>query len=519
MLANDLRRLAEEIAGAYEERMRSISALKTETSEKLANFRTNLEESNRARSESVQAELKDMGDNLRSELDNFTTGLARFKSDLDAAEKNRKDDAQAEISDRRGYIADLKNATINLLSDFENARNEMWTGLKSQLVNFTSELAGFRKEMSQASKERLESIRSELKMMGDDLRSELAGFMSMLNQFKTDLDQAEITRKEEAQAEIGNRKQELQGILGGTRNLLKAYGTAREQMWAELKSRLDAFTSELSQFKADLDRAENERQEEMGREISERREHIENLKGDTRNLISDFENARKQMWRSLKSELDGFTSMLAQFKTDLDRAENERQETVGGELKERAEELRATLSNFSSDLSASVADMLGELKKDRSEAAEAWNTILSAMRSGGGMTLTTPDEPVTPAEPEPETPAEAVEKTKEEPARQMEDIMETEEQVQPEAAEEQAAEEQAPEPDSEAPAEQRNTEIDTQTLHEEIISLLQDSPDGLRMVEVAEQLRIENWRSLIPIMRELLDDGELKKEESTYFVV
>ena len=53
--------------------------------------------------------------------------------------------------------------------------------------------------------------------------------------------------------------------------------------------------------------------------------------------------------------------------------------------------------------------------------------------------------------------------------------------------------------------------------HGEIVSLLEDTPDGLRMVEIAEHLRIENWRSLIPIMRELMDEGEIKKEDSTYF--
>ena len=39
MLADDLRRLAEEISGAYEERMRGISELKKDTAEKLADYR------------------------------------------------------------------------------------------------------------------------------------------------------------------------------------------------------------------------------------------------------------------------------------------------------------------------------------------------------------------------------------------------------------------------------------------------------------------------------------------------
>jgi len=52
----------------------------------------------------------------------------------------------------------------------------------------------------------------------------------------------------------------------------------------------------------------------------------------------------------------------------------------------------------------------------------------------------------------------------------------------------------------------------------EILGILEDTPDGLRMVELAETLGVENWRSLIPIMKELLDDGDVKKEDSTYFI-
>ncbi len=135
------------------------------------------------------------------------------------------------------------------------------------------------------------------------------------------------------------------------------------------------------------------------------------------------------------------------------------------------------------------------------EAAQAWHDIISGLRSAaGGMTLTTPEEPVAAAEPERVEPEEA-------PVQEMESKPEPD-----------TAEEEETEIVSEASPESEEPEIDTQTLHEEIVSLLEDTPDGLRMVEIAENLRIENWRSLIPVMRELMDDGEVKKEDSTYFV-
>ena len=56
-------------------------------------------------------------------------------------------------------------------------------------------------------------------------------------------------------------------------------------------------------------------------------------------------------------------------------------------------------------------------------------------------------------------------------------------------------------------------------LMSEILGLLEDNSDGLRMVEIAETLGIENWRSLIPVMRDLHDNGRVTKEDSTYYAV
>ena len=58
--------------------------------------------------------------------------------------------------------------------------------------------------------------------------------------------------------------------------------------------------------------------------------------------------------------------------------------------------------------------------------------------------------------------------------------------------------------------------LDMENIREKIIWVLQGHTNGMRMTQVAEQLNIENWRSLIPIMRELLDEQVLDKEGSLY---
>lgn len=53
----------------------------------------------------------------------------------------------------------------------------------------------------------------------------------------------------------------------------------------------------------------------------------------------------------------------------------------------------------------------------------------------------------------------------------------------------------------------------------EVLRVLGDHPEGLRMVEIAEMLGVENWRSLITVMKKLVDGGNIRKDDSTYYIV
>ena len=55
-------------------------------------------------------------------------------------------------------------------------------------------------------------------------------------------------------------------------------------------------------------------------------------------------------------------------------------------------------------------------------------------------------------------------------------------------------------------------------MEDEILDVLEENPDGLKMAEIADILGVENWRSLIPIVRELLDDGVIRKKSPMYYI-
>jgi acetylornithine deacetylase/succinyl-diaminopimelate desuccinylase-like protein len=136
------------------------------------------------------------------------------------------------------------------------------------------------------------------------------------------------------------------------------------------------------------------------------------------------------------------------------------------------------------------------------EMSAAWKELLTTMQSvRGGIVITGP------AKVEAALEVKAVEESFEEVV-----VEEEEEEVEETEPEEEKVEETEPEEEKVEELEER------EDLIQKILGLIGDHPEGLRMVEIGEKLEIESWRSLIPVMRELLDDEEVRKEDSTYFI-
>ena len=203
----------------------------------------------------------------------------------------------------------------------------------------------------------------------------------------------------------------------------------------------------------------------------------ERIKGVAEMRAADAER-KSTTQADLKKTADQLRADLDQFKSDLDASEDDRKDTTQAELNEKAEELRGSLASFRAELSATVAGTMGELKKDRLEAARAWNEILSTMRSARGETVIA-GPAVVEANAQVKTVSEAIEEEEE--------------------------------------REKAEWDVEREALMNSIPGLLKDNPNGLKMVEIAETLGIENWRSLIPVMKKLQDNGEVRKDDSTYY--
>jgi len=275
------------------------------------------------------------------------------------------------------------------------------------------------------------------------------------------------------------RVENINVIKADTATLLDNFDSAHQEM-------ADNQRRELAKFKSDLDASEVERKEEDEAEVRQRAIDIENL-------LADFDSVHQEMADNQRQE-------LAKFKSDLDAAEVGRKKEDQAEVTQRAidienlladfdsahqemaEKLRAELDKVKPELEAVVTNMLNEFREEREEAAAAWKSLLDGMTSlREKMTITGSAE-----------------------VKAAVEVATIDEAIKGEEPEEMELGEEIDEEDD---------------LGDEIVSLLEDNPDGLRMVEIADVLGIESWRSLIPVMRELLDADEVTKEDSTYYAV
>ena len=282
---------------------------------------------------------------------------------------------------------------------------------------------------------------------------------------------------------LSDIRQKTTDIKKDAADLLSEFGKAHSAMSKDLKA-------ELAKLISDMKLTEKER------------------KKDTAALMSEFGKEHRAMSKDLKAELAG-------FKSDLESAEAERQKAgheEGDQRKSEATQRSIDIENFLKDsdsarremadqLRAELAKLNDERKAETQEMAGAWKKLLSAMQAARGSAVV-----AGPAKIEAEVTVKTVKKAIEEPVEKEEEV----EEFATEVEEEEAIEEVA--------ADEEEEEEVEEDMGGRILDLLEDRDEGLKMPQIADILGIENWRSLIPVIRGLLDDEEIRKEGTLYFL-
>lgn len=233
--------------------------------------------------------------------------------------------------------------------------------------------------------------------------------------------------------------------------------------------------------------------EEMASSYENRVGRIATLAKETAALLKGFEKENKEREKMVSELLAGFReeekAMAEELKSTLSRNEADRVKEAQAEIRVRIgavgnllkgfhtahEEMSATLKKTLADNEAKrVKETQAEIKKrvadvrallddfweERGKLASAWQNLVSLMeKTRAGKKV---------------RPAVVKEEVKEEKPKEEE------------------------------------------TLREQVSTVIEKHPEGIKLSEIGEALG-RDWRGLIPITKELIDENEIRKEENLYY--
>jgi predicted Zn-ribbon and HTH transcriptional regulator len=431
------------------------------------------------------------------------------------------------IDQIKSEVKECQKDAVNLLKMFTNQHQEMREQLRTDLDQFMSglneaesvRLSNARENASQRQNEisqriavvddfrkdvvdELRRIADSHKEMGRQLRTDLGQFMSILNA-------ADSSRLSIAREDAGQRRDDISQIIAVVDDLRKDVIDKLREMTDAHKEMGGQLQSDLNQFMSGLNAAESIRlsnaMKDAGQrqsEISQRIAVVDDLRKDIVDELQKMAEAHQEMAKQLKTDLDQFASGLSTAELDRKAAAHVYLDEVQADIRETASAWKELIQNIQAARATPNAPVANK-SEDTAPAETTPQAPVLTKPEDTAPAETTPQAPVltksedtAPAENaapfpphEKKTSFNEVKESSSDKTIELEDIVSVE-----------------------------DIRLDMENIREKIIWVLQGHADGMRMTQIAEQLNVENWRSLIPVMRELLDEQVLEKEGSLYLL-
>ena len=229
--------------------------------------------------------------------------------------------------------------------------------------------------------------------------------------------------------------------------------------------------------------------EEMAAAYTQRMQDVPRIKAEAREFVGTLPGENAQ----LRAEADGLVKDLAQQNVELratvppliqdlasqNAAIKTETDNLVKDLGQQNAELKTEADDLVKDLAQENAQMRDQFRKEHAATAAAWQDLLATMRSvrGNGH----PKQEVADA------------KTTEEPKAAAQDI-------------------------GDQLAERIQEALSPAELKERTMSLIQGrKEEGIKLASISESLGLESWLGIVPLVKELIDEGKVRKEDTLYF--
>ena len=274
---------------------------------------------------------------------------------------------------------------------------------------------------------------------------------------------------------IKQLKKETEETLKGSRDLLKNFQNVHKKMSIEQRENLSKHKENLEgevkgmlkEFRLSLEKTGSDLRKDLDKGAKRRKTEVGKTLGETQKMMDEVKNSRIQMSKELREDLT----------TDAERRKDDTKKMMDDfkvAHRQMSKELKQNLTKFNQEIKSEVSKMLDDfdstqdkVRADLQKASLSWQqtaSILQKKRSGGVKPI-------------------------------------------PKVLEKKTIKETLP---------QKTKIVEELSDKKQVLVLIKKHFEGMKLTEIGAELG-KDWRWYIPIVKELIEESKIRKEENLYY--
>jgi ElaB/YqjD/DUF883 family membrane-anchored ribosome-binding protein len=337
-LANDMKKLKEDILASYQERANEYQQRLQENQELVSEVQKTLDQ--------FRTSHLEMAANLHANAEALKDNLSREEADRLNAFGKLMAGIKNSISSIQAEVEDIRNSTVHLLDTFAGARGEMAAGLKEKFMQAGADRKQKDQERLNIFDSLMKTIQNDLDQSKDEVRKIMSDTDHLLRKYADDQATMAATTRNNLNANLEER-------IAYTRKLLNTFSDRLIGIHNENLMMAQTLRNELVQSRKNLSASDTKRMEEFNTTMSLIRQRVGDIQALISNMLNNLTTDRMQAaseWESLPESIalirknmtwstdPGSTDSSDPVPTSVVSEEQAEETEDSGEMKEEKEE-------------------------------------------------------------------------------------------------------------------------------------------------------------------------------------
>jgi len=290
-LANDMKKLKEDILASYQERAKEYQQRLQENQELVSEVQKTLDQ--------FKTSHLEMAANLHANSAALRDGLNQEEVNRLNAFGNLMTGIRNSISSIQTEVEDIRNSTVRLLETYAGARDELAADLKEKFRQAGADRKQQDQDRLNTFGSLMENIQNDLDQSKDEVREIMSDTGNLLRKYANDHALMATTMRTNLNVNLEER-------TAYTRKLLDTFNDRLTEIHAENLTMAQSLRKELGQARKNLSASDKKRMEEFDVTMSQIRQRVGDIQALIANMLNNLTTDRMQAaseWESLSEAI------------------------------------------------------------------------------------------------------------------------------------------------------------------------------------------------------------------------